>query len=66
MDTQTVEQLEDLRSRIAAGEEFSKEELAASIMTLRAERANGISASKAPAGKPLVSTLPTDLNDLFS
>lgn len=66
MAPETTEKLNDLRTRIATGVEYTKEELTDAIKLLRSERMTGVSTSKAPAGKKAKpSTLPTNLEDLF-
>lgn len=66
MTQQTAEQLNDLRARIAAGEDVSKEEVAQAVQELRSQRMSGVSSAKSAAAKPKKDVgLPEDLNDLF-
>lgn len=57
----TTEQLIDLSHRIRAGEEVSKEELAAAIKALRSDRYGSATAKKAKAK----AKAPVDLDSLF-
>lgn len=58
----TTEQLIDLSHRIRAGEEVSKEELAAAIKALRSDRYGSATAKKA---KAKARATPVDLDSLF-
>lgn len=53
-----VERLNELRLRVIAGEEITKDESAEAVELLRAQRAKATKPAKEP-------TLPTNLNDLF-
>jgi len=67
LSAETTEKLNDIRLRISTGQEYTKEELADAIKLLRSERMTGVSESKSPAGKKAkISTLPPNLEDLFS
>ena len=62
----SVETINDLRKRILAGDEPSKEELAEGIRLLREDRMAAAEASaRKPAGRAKVKVAPLDLSSLF-
>ena len=56
----------DLRSRVLAGEELTKEEITSALRALTANRKQATTAVSARAAKKAAPALPLDLKDLFA